>query len=208
MSLRLFVVRHGATQWARERRFAGCRDIPLGEEGKRQCEAVAQALAGTYVTAVYASPLERARASAEIIAGPFRLEVQVNPAFREIAYGEWEGCTREEVAARSPREYALWSTTPDRLTPPGGEALTAVAERVAGGIAELKAAHEGESVVLVTHAVVARLIVLDVLGLGPARLWTVDASPGGITEIEYRQDWMTVHRMNTVAHLSPAETPA
>jgi broad specificity phosphatase PhoE len=62
-------------------------------------------------------------------------------------------------------------------------------------------AHEGEVVVLVTHAMVVRLIVLAALGLGPERLWSVDASPAGITEIEYLGEWATVHRMNTLAHL-------
>ena len=74
---------------------------------------------------------------------------------------------------------------------------------MAAGIEELRAAHDGQAVVLVTHAVVIRLIVLDALGLGPARLWSVDSSPAGITELEYRDDWVTVHRMNTLAHLTP-----
>src|SRR2546428_214386 len=63
------------------------------------------------------------------------------------------------------------------------------------------AAHAGETAVLVSHAIVVRLIVLAALGLGPERLWAVDASPAGITEIEYLGDWATVHRMNTLAHL-------
>ncbi len=57
------------------------------------------------------------------------------------------------------------------------------------------------TVVLVSHAIVLRLIVLEALGLGPERLWSLDASPAGLTEIEYQPDWATVHRMNTLAHL-------
>jgi broad specificity phosphatase PhoE len=56
-------------------------------------------------------------------------------------------------------------------------------------------------VALVTHAIVIRLLVLSGLGLGPERLWTVDASPAGITEIEYTDSWTVVHRMNTRSHL-------
>jgi broad specificity phosphatase PhoE len=201
MSLRLFVVRHGETDWSRERRFTGWRDIPLSEAGRRQCEAVAQALAGTAVTAVWASPLERTRLAAEIIAKPHKLALEIAPDFREMGFGQWEGLTRQEVAARFPREWALWSTTPAGFAAPGGEALAAVAERVTRGLDALKAAHEGGTVILITHAVVARLIVLDALGLEPERLWTVDAAPAGISELEYREDWVTVHRMNTLAHL-------
>ena len=204
-AFRLFAVRHGETDWSRERRFAGARDVPLTPAGRVQSEAVARALAGGAVAAVYTSPLERARTSAEVIAKPHRLAVSVEPAFREMAFGEWEGLTRDEAAARFPEPMAAWAATPHLVVPPGGEALTDVAARVAQGVRELIALHEGETVVLVSHAIVTRLLVLAALGLGAERLWTVDASPAGITEIEYQGAWVTVHRMNTLAHLDGVE---
>ena len=202
--LRLFVVRHGETAWSRERRFAGSRDVALEPEGLRQCEAVARALAPQAVVAVYASPLERARASAEVIAKPHRLPVEIDPAFGEMAFGEWEGLTREEVAARFPAAYEEWRHAPHLVRIGGGETLARVAERARGAVQALAATHAGKTIVLVTHAIVTRLIVLDALGLGPERLWTVDATPAGITEIEYEPGWATVHRMNTLAHLEAA----
>jgi broad specificity phosphatase PhoE len=198
---RLLAIRHGETDSARERRFAGGRDVPLTPRGRQQCEAVARALSGVPVTAVYASPLGRARASAELIAAPHQLVVRPAPAFHEMSFGEWEGLTRAEVAVRFPAEFELWAATPDRVQPPGGERLDAVAARVAEGIVALGDAHPGGTVVLVSHAIVTRLIVLQALGLGPDRLWSVDASPAGITEIEYQDGWTTVHRMNTLVHL-------
>lgn len=208
MSLRLFVVRHGATEWSQARRFAGWLDIPLSETGRRQCEAIAQALAGSAPAAVCASPLERARVSAEVIAKPHRQPVGLEAAFREMGFGRWEGLTREEVAAQFSPDWNLWRTTPERFTPPGGEPLVAVAERVARGLDELRAEHDGATVILVTHAIVTRLLVLGALGLGSDRLWAVDASPAGISELEYQDDWVTVHRMNTMAHLDGLGEPA
>jgi len=73
--------------------------------------------------------------------------------------------------------------------------------RVRAGLAAIIARHPGQTVILVSHAIVTRLIVLAALGLAPERLWSVDASPAGITEIEYQHGWATVHRMNTLAHL-------
>jgi broad specificity phosphatase PhoE len=105
------------------------------------------------------------------------------------------------VAVRYPGAYETWRATPHLLVPPGGEAVDAVAARVAKALGALLEEHEGQSVVLVSHAIVIRLLVLSALGLGPDRLWSVDASPGGITEIEYQDGWVTVHRMNTLAHL-------
>ena len=199
--LRLLAIRHGETDFARERRFAGSRDVPLTPRGRQQCEAVARALAGVPVSAVYASPLGRARASAELVAAPHQLAVRVAPAFREMAFGDWEGLTRAEVAVRHPGELETWAVAPHQAQPPGGEPLGAVAARVGEGLAALRETHAGETAVLVSHAIVTRLIVLAALGLGPDRLWSVDASPAGITEIEYQDDWVTVHRMNTLIHL-------
>lgn len=199
--LRLFAIRHGETEFARDRRFAGARDVPLTPRGHRQCAAVARALSGTFVGAVYASPLARARDSATLIAAPHKLAVRVEPAFREMAFGEWEGLTRAEVAGRFPREAEAWAATPHLVQPPGGERLDDVAARVAAGLAALTTEHGGETVLIVSHAIVSRLIVLAALGLGPDRLWSVDASPAGITEIEYVDGWTTVHRMNTLIHL-------
>ena len=199
--LRLFVVRHGETEWVRERRFAGSRDIPLTAAGRDQCAAVARALASATVAAVYASPLERARASAEVIAKPHGLAVRIVPAFSEMTFGSWEGLTRDEARARDPEAWAQWRSAPHLLKLAGGETIAEVAARVTAGVEALQAAHEGHTVVLVSHGVVARVIVLGALGLGLDRLWTLDAAPAGITEIEYEPGWATVHRMNTVAHL-------
>jgi broad specificity phosphatase PhoE len=203
-TLRLFVVRHGETDWSRERRFAGQRDVPLNARGRRQCEAVAAALAAAPVAAVYASPLERARTSAEAIAKPHRLEVRADPAFGEMAFGAWEGLTRDELAERFAEAAAAWRVSPHLVAPPGGERVVDVSARALAALAGVRAAHAGETVVLVSHAIVIRLVVLDALGLGPERLWSVDASPAGVTEIEYEEGWTTVHRMNTVSHLEAA----
>jgi alpha-ribazole phosphatase len=206
MELRLLAVRHGATDWSRERRFAGSRDIALSPEGRRQCEALGQTLGPLPIAALYASPLGRARESAEAIARARGIQVIVEPDFREMCFGDWEGLTRDEVGRRFPEDSAVWRTAPERLARPGGETLAAVAGRVSRGLGELRSRHRGETVALVSHGVVIRLIVLEALGLGPERLWSVDAAPAGISEIEYRDDWATVHRVNTTAHLGEADS--
>jgi len=203
--VKLFAIRHGETELARDRRFAGSRDVALTPGGRRQGEALADALAGAVVGAVYASPLERARATAAVIAAPHSLEVRVEPAFREMAFGQWEGLSGAEVGVRWPEAYEAWRATPRLAAPPGGERLDAVAARVAAALAGLLDEHAGGTVVLVSHAIVTRLIVLAALGLEPDRLWSVDASPAGITEIEYQDGWVTVHRMNTLTHLDRIE---
>jgi broad specificity phosphatase PhoE len=72
---------------------------------------------------------------------------------------------------------------------------------VRAAVAAVIERHRGETIIVVSHAIVTRLIVLAALGLGPDRLWSVDAAPAGISEIEYVEGWTTVHRMNTLIHL-------
>ena len=106
---------------------------------------------GTGVAAVYASPLERARASAEVIAEPHRLPVRIVPAFAEMAFGAWEGLTRDEIRARFPEGWEQWRAAPHLCAPLGGETVSKVAERVAAGVAELQQAHADQTIVLVSH---------------------------------------------------------
>ena len=201
MGLRLLAIRHGATAYSEERRYAGSRDVPLSAAGRRQCAALAEALGPLPVAAIYASPLARARESAAPLAAAQGIDVTLESDFREMGFGDWEGLTRDEVERRFPADYTVWRTAPERFARPGSEPLAAVAERVMRGLGELRATHLDETVILVSHAVVTRLIVLQALGLGPERLWSVDASLAGISEIEYRDDWTTLHRVNTIAHL-------
>ena len=201
-ALRLFLLRDGETEWSRERRFTGTHDPALSAAGARQAAAAAAALAAMPLKAVYASPRERTRATAELIAMPHELAVQLDPRLADMDFGRWQGLTAEEAADTTPALYEQWQRAPGGVTAPGGEALAAVVARVREVTDELQRAHAGDAVVLVTHAVVVRLIVLDALGLDADRLWSVDASPGGLSEIEYRPGWVTVHRMNTLSHLS------
>ena len=118
-----------------------------------------------------------------------------------MAFGAWEGLTRDDIRARFPEGWEQWRSAPHLCAPRGGETVAKVAERVAAGITELRQAHTDQTIVLVSHSIVMRVMVLNALGLGLDRLWTVDAAPAGITELEYEPDWATVHRMNTVSHL-------
>src|SRR5438445_10830162 len=118
-----------------------------------------------------------------------------------MTFGSWEGLTRDEARARDPEAWAQWRSAPHLLKLAGGETIAEVAARVTAGIEALQAAHDGQTVVLVSHGVVARVIVLCAPGLGLGRLWTLHAAPAGITEIEYVAGRAAVRRVNPVAPL-------
>lgn len=201
MSLRLVLVRHAQTDWDRERRFQGRRDTPLSEAGRGQVEAVARLLANERLAAVWTSPLGRARETAAAIATPQGLPVRFEDAFTEMRFGQWEGLTADEVSIRFPALYRAWLETPHLVSLPGAETLAEVRERTLGGLEDLREAHDGQTVCLVTHGITSRILILAALGLGLDRIWSLQISSTGISELEFREDWAAVHRMNVLVHL-------
>ena len=201
MSLRLLLLRHAETDWNRERRYQGWTDTLLSAAGRAQAEAAGRLLADSRLGAVWASPLQRARDTAAVIAAPHGLEVQTDPAFREMGFGPWEGLTVGEARTRFPEEYRAWIETPHLASWPGAETLAEVRKRVLAGLDELRGAYAGQTVCLVAHGISSRILILEALGLGLDRVWSLQLSSTGISELEFREDWTALHRMNTLVHL-------
>lgn len=209
MSLRLLLVRHAETDWNRERRYQGWTDTPLSEAGRVQAEAAARRLAGSRLAAVWSSPLRRARDTAAAIAVPHGLEIHTDDAFKEMRFGPWEGLTVDEVRARFPEPSRAWAETPQLASWSGAETLAQVRARVLAGLDELRGTYPGQAVCLVAHGISSRILILEALGLGLDRLWSLQLSSTGISELEFSDDWTAVHRMNTLVHLDriPAARP-
>jgi broad specificity phosphatase PhoE len=84
------------------------------------------------------------------------------------------------------------------------EPLPAVRARARAGLAALREAHAGQTVCVVSHGITCRVLILEALGLGLDRLWSIQLSSTGISELEFRDDWTTLHRMNSLVHLTGA----
>jgi broad specificity phosphatase PhoE len=200
--MRMLLLRHAETEWNRERRFQGRRDIPLSAAGREQAQSAARLLAATPLAAVWSSPLARARETAALIAAPHGLAVRVEAAFTEMDFGEWVGLTRDEVQARFPDALSAWAESPHEARWPGAESLDEVRVRALAGLEALRAAHPDQTICLVSHGITSRVLILEALGLGPERLWSLQISSTGISELEFRDDWTTLHRMNSLVHLA------
>ena len=148
MTTTLVLVRHGETDWNRERRYQGHADQPLNEAGRRQARELANQLRAEPVTALYTSPLRRASETAQLLAGHFGLEARMLDALLEIDVGAWEGLTIEQVRARYPERVDQdWRSGWE-----DGESYGDLERRVVPALLELGSQHEGGHVLAVTHA--------------------------------------------------------
>jgi broad specificity phosphatase PhoE len=175
----LMVVRHGRTNHNASGLLLGRLDPDLDELGRRQATAVAGVLAERGVDRVVASPLRRARQTAEAIAQAVGVGVDIDDAWIEIDYGALDGTPLSEV---SPEMWSAWRRNPD-FAPEGGESLASVATRVSKACTALAEEARETNVVVVSHVSPVKAAVCWALGVDPAVTWRTFVAPGSLTRI-------------------------
>ena len=126
---RVYMIRHGETDWNKAHRLQGWSDIPLNERGRAQAACAAKMMASVPLDVIYTSPLKRAVETAEIIRGKTAVPVISEKGFIEINLGRWDGHSPEEMDELYPGQYDIWRSTPGDVHIDGGESFTAVQER-------------------------------------------------------------------------------
>ncbi len=159
MAQKIYVIRHGKTQANLENRFAGRSEEPLCQKGRSQLQELADTCAARGLTALYAGPLPRTMQSAQIIADTCGLTIHEAPGLIDINLPHWDGLTKDEIRQRFGDEYPTWLATPEKFQVAGCEDLEAVQKRAVAEVAEIAAREEG-IVLLVTHLIVARCLLL------------------------------------------------
>jgi broad specificity phosphatase PhoE len=196
---RLLLARHGQSVSNAVRRFQGVQDVALSELGARQAEALGQAIRRLPIAAVYTSPLERARRTAEIAAAGLGVPLTPVDDLRELSLGDWEGRTVEEIRALPGDPYEQWVRDPVACLPPGAEPLPEVQARVVSAMADIAAAHpNGQQVLVVCHGGVISAYLAHCLGLSLSSIWRLTVSNGSITEVAPP----SVRSVNSTRHLA------
>lgn len=202
---RLLLIRHGESRWNVEGRIQGQLDVPLSGRGERQAEAIARRLREVPVAAIYASPLRRAQATAEAIAGVHGLPLRTVPQLTEIDHGDWQGRTVAEIAAADRDRFGLWSRLPGRVRMPNGERLFDVRQRVLAALGTMAGSHEGHTIAVVSHEVVIKVIVAETVGLDYDHLSRIEIDNAGLTVIAYAGGEEHLLTLNDTAHLAGLE---
>jgi broad specificity phosphatase PhoE len=197
----LFLVRHGRTGWNKEQIFRGTKDVPLDAVGKQEALLVGERLKAEGITAVFSSPLSRAKETAEAIARFHNVGVQVLAGLNDLNFGEWEGLSRQEVEERYPDLYRQWQQEPHRVIFPAGEGLDAVRSRVIEAVGDVVARHPQEAVALVSHRVVLKVLICALLGLANSHFWNIGQDTAAINCFQYQDGKWIAALLNDTCHL-------
>jgi broad specificity phosphatase PhoE len=200
----LILVRHGATAANVQRPYLlqGLRpDLDLTDAGREQARAAAAALRAYPVDRLYCSPLRRARQTAEPIGAALALPPEPHDGFLEADLGAWSGLTWPEVERRWPAEYRAFQDDAEAHGYLGGESLGQVRDRALPAAEGLAARHGGETVVVVGHGVVNRVLLAHWLGLPLRHARLLPQDNGGLSVVELHGGRAEVRTLNAARHL-------
>ncbi|MGK7940789.1 MAG: histidine phosphatase family protein [Crocosphaera sp.] len=191
-ALRLLFIRHGETQWNRESRFQGIRDIPLNENGKSQGQKAADFLKDVNIDFGVSSPLLRPKETAEIILQYHpNITLDLREPLTEICHGLWEGKLESEIEADFPGMLQQWKDAPETVQMPEGETLQQVWDRAVACWQEIVKNYSNDSNsktgIVVAHDAINKVILCQLLGLQPANFWNIKQGNGCVSVIDYPQ---------------------
>ncbi len=211
VSTTLILIRHGATaaNVCRPYILQGARpDGELVDAGRAQARAVGAALQPLRVRAIHTSPMRRARQTAALVREALDRPVHVADALAEADFGEWSGLTWPEVEGRWGCEVAAFRADPERHGYPGGETLAQVRDRVLPAILHIAARHAGDTVAVVAHGTVNRVLLAHWLGVPIRAARQIPQDNGGISTVEFADGSARVRTVNAVAHLAGGDGQA
>jgi alpha-ribazole phosphatase len=199
---RVFLIRHGETEYNRTARIQGQLDIELSDKGRAQARLLGQRLRAEGIEAVHASDLSRARETAEIVCREAGLSITAfHPDLREIAFGRWQGHSMAEVEKLYPEDVARWLQDTTTNAPPGGESYVALQERSWRRVEAIAEAHPGETVAVVAHGGVVKSVLCKVLGIDLHHRRRVVVDNASFSIIELSERGWRVKTLNDTSHL-------
>lgn len=188
MVTRIFLVRHGETDWNKLGKFQGSTDIELNEAGLKQAELVATRLEDKF-DVIYSSPLIRAFKTAETIGKLKDIKPIICPGITEINFGEWEGLTVKEIEKNFPKEYSFWRQ--DTVEGPicGGEkSIKAACERAKTAVMDIVNSNIGKSIAIVAHGGIIKAALMGIFNWDISMYHKIFLGNTSISEIYFTNE--------------------
>lgn len=203
--MKLILIRHGQTQWNNESRVQGRTDIPLNEKGRLQAAAIAERLQDDHFDAVYASPLSRAKETAEEIAKRHGAKVVLDEDIIEIQFGKWEGLTSPELNKTYPELFADWGwiERPEACKEMAAESQQEIVARSLRFVKRLESLHDCSARILVVgHTMPTKMIIAHFIGLPYNRIRSLRIENCAYNEVETgKNEYGFLHALNDTSHL-------
>lgn len=199
---KIYLVRHGESQWNIVKKIQGQKDIPLTNRGIKQAHLIGNRLVGEKIDRIYSSDLERAYITAKIIGDKMGLKVVPMKEFREIAFGIWEGLTDDEMVENFHREMEIWRSNPEKLNIEGAETLEILQIRAMKGIEKIIQENKDDhNLLVVSHNATIKTIILGLLGMDLTHFKNLTIGNVGLTIIEFREYNPVLKVLNDTCHL-------
>ena len=199
---KILLTRHGDVEGIKPERFRGREPLVLTARGRAQAAALAERIAGAWQPShIYTSPLGRCIETATAVAKACGIAAKSCDALTDIDYGAWQFKTIAEAKALDPALFAAWFASPQSVRFPNGESLQDVAARAADAMRAVLARHAEETIVLVGHDSVNRVLLLGFLGLPLAAYWRIAQNPCCINEIDIGGGNVCIRGINATQHL-------
>jgi len=203
---RIFLVRHGETNWNKEGRFQGQIDIPLNENGKDQARRTFEYLRNISFNKAFSSSMHRPYETAQIILQKDKdLKIEKIDSLVEISHGLWEGKLESEIREKWPLLLKNWHDKPEEVIMPEGESIKNVSERSKEAFNKICLSQKNsDQTLLVAHDAVNKTLICNILGLNYSNIWMIKQGNGGITVIDLFNDPIkspVISALNITTHL-------
>ncbi len=169
MSLKIYLLRHGETEYSQRGAYCGALDAGLTPEGHQMAQTFADAYRSIPWADVYVSPMKRAIATAQPLCDALCMPMQMRDGLREISYGAWEDQELDYVRQRYEQDYLRWQTDPAWNPPTGGETAIQIAARALPVITEIESGYKTGDVLVVSHKATIRIVLCSLLGIDVGR---------------------------------------
>ena len=198
----IILVRHGETDWNTVQVFRGRIDIPLNQVGLSQAEAVGLSLKDRTIDGLYSSPLKRAFETAKMLAKGRNLEIISEEGFIDINFGLWQGISHQSAKEDFKDLYARWISEPHKVAFPEGESLEEVEVRSQKALGTIVKNNPGRTVAIVSHRVVNKVLLCNVLGLNLSHFWNIRQDTCAVNRFEYNEGSYYLSLLNDTCHLN------
>jgi phosphoserine phosphatase len=202
-TMRIYLVRHGETEWNKVRRFQGRSNLPLNQEGRKQVRALALALKNIPLMAIYTSPLIRTLETARLIKA-FHPSTPIfeDNGLIEMDLGEFDGMKVKDWAEQYPDFRKAWNENPTSVRMPGGESLNEVQDRAKKTLERIAGIYPPDTTILISsHNFVNLTILCDILKIPLNRFRDLRQENAAFNVIYKKEDRFYAELVNERSHL-------